>query len=165
MSEVAGTSSGVHPMVHHTPSAHPVVQEAYSFACLRCGHGWEQSYDIEHHVDADGRAYVCYLADGLRVPSPLTHPTCLNCGGNVVRIMGSGRVSTALAGSQQQPGWRTPRQPRPDRAAIAAEVAAGTGATGGAGTDASAGAEPGAPSEPSEHHWHLSDLLHPFHRR
>jgi len=28
-----------------------VVNESYSFACMRCGHGWEQAYEIEHHVD------------------------------------------------------------------------------------------------------------------
>ncbi len=33
-------------------AATPVVHESYSFACMRCGHGWEQSYEIEHHTDA-----------------------------------------------------------------------------------------------------------------
>lgn len=67
--------------------------EAYAFACLNCGYGWEQAYEIEHHVDGSGRAFVTYLADGARVPSPLTRPACLNCGGTHVRIMRSGQVS------------------------------------------------------------------------
>ncbi|MFD3654135.1 hypothetical protein [Streptomyces sp. NPDC058620] len=70
------------------------VHEAYAFACMRCGYGWEQAYEIEHHVDGAGNAFVVYKADGERVPSPLSTPTCTNCGGHVVRIMRSGRVST-----------------------------------------------------------------------
>ncbi|MFF6908644.1 hypothetical protein ACFY9Q_22260 [Streptomyces sp. NPDC012389] len=73
------------------------VHEAYAFACMRCGHGWEQSYEIEHHVDVHGHEFVVYTADGERVPSPLSTPTCANCGGHVVRIMRAGRV----AGAQQ----------------------------------------------------------------
>ena len=41
-----------------------VVDEAYAFVCMHCGHGWEQAYEIEHHTDADGRAFVVYVADG-----------------------------------------------------------------------------------------------------
>lgn len=33
----------------------PTVHEAYSFACMKCGYGWEQAYEIEHHVDGEGR--------------------------------------------------------------------------------------------------------------
>jgi hypothetical protein len=73
------------------------TREAYSFACMNCGYGWEQKYEIEHHADAAGRPYVTYLADGRRVPSPLTRPTCDNCDGHQVRIMRSGRVSDAVA--------------------------------------------------------------------
>ncbi|MFD5986303.1 hypothetical protein [Streptomyces cyaneofuscatus] len=73
------------------------VHEAYAFACMRCGFGWEQSYEIEHHVDIHGHQFVVYTADGERVPSPLSTPTCTNCGGHVVRIMRAGRV----AGAQQ----------------------------------------------------------------
>lgn len=79
MSETVGTGS--------------TVREAYSFACLNCGHGWEQTYEIEHHVDGQGIAQVTYTADGERVPSPLTRPTCLNCEGHQLRIMRPGRVS------------------------------------------------------------------------
>ena len=60
MSEITGT---------------PRVHEAYAFACMRCGHGWEQEYEIEHHMDGAGQEYVVYKANGLRVPSPLS-PSC-----------------------------------------------------------------------------------------
>ncbi|MFD9073809.1 hypothetical protein, partial [Streptomyces lasiicapitis] len=86
MSEIADTG--------HRTAAAKVVEESYAFACMRCGHGWEQTYEIEHHVDAKGQEFVMYLADGHHVPSPLTRPTCLNCGGHVVRIMRAGQVSS-----------------------------------------------------------------------
>jgi hypothetical protein len=82
------------------------IVEAYSFACMSCGFGWEQSYEIEHHVDTSGRAYVTYLADGTKVPSPLTHPTCGNCDGHQVRIMRSGQVADFAA------RWPAPRGER-----------------------------------------------------
>lgn len=72
-----------------------VVHESYSFACMRCGHGWEQSYEIQHHRDAGGHEYVRYVADGRIVPSPLSRPTCANCDNHVVRIMRPGRVASA----------------------------------------------------------------------
>ncbi|MFC4033749.1 hypothetical protein ACFO3J_20025 [Streptomyces polygonati] len=71
----------------------PNVIEAYAFACLNCGHGWEQSYEIEHHTDTHGHPFVRYLVDGRKVPSPLTRPTCQNCDGHLVRIMRAGQVS------------------------------------------------------------------------
>ncbi|MET8742459.1 hypothetical protein [Streptomyces sp. NPDC004728] len=113
------------------------AHEAYAFACMRCGHGWEQAYEIEHHVDASNNAFVIYKADGERVPSPLSRPSCANCGGDVVRIMRSGRVSTVQ---------RLLHNPQPSRPAAEGDEA--TAAPAGTG-----------------HHWHLSDLLHPFHRR
>lgn len=82
--------------------AEPRTREAYSFACMNCGHGWEQAYEIERHVDTFGRSYVTYLADGVEVPSPLTRPTCENCDGHHVRIMRSGRVAGVVA-LQPQP--------------------------------------------------------------
>lgn len=115
------------------------VHEAYAFACMKCGYGWEQSYEIEHHVDVHGHAFVVYTADGERVPSPLSTPTCANCGGHVVRIMRAGRV----AGVQQL--MRKQQAPR----------AADAAAKGRAVSTAAAPAR----------HWRLSDLLHPFHRR
>ncbi|MFJ7261945.1 hypothetical protein ACIQV2_17505 [Streptomyces globosus] len=72
----------------------PVAREAYSFACMRCGYGWEQAYEIEHHTDGQGRPFIVYRAGGERVPSPLSNPTCHNCDSHVVRIMREGQVST-----------------------------------------------------------------------
>jgi hypothetical protein len=69
------------------------AHEAYSFACLGCGHGWEQSYEIAHHTDEAGHTSVTYYVGRQPVPSPLTRPRCMNCGGHLVRIMRSGRVS------------------------------------------------------------------------
>ncbi|MFD7708410.1 hypothetical protein ACFV6E_24240 [Streptomyces sp. NPDC059785] len=114
------------------------VHESYSFACMRCGHGWEQSYEIEHHLDHEGTAYVTYLANGHAVPSPLSSPTCQNCDNHVVRIMRAGQVSSAL-NSMHRPG-AVPRQPAAD-------------------------APHEAPEPAQDHHWHLSDLLHPFQHR
>lgn len=132
MSDIADTG-------HHTTASTAIdtVHESYAFACMRCGHGWEQSYDIEHHVDGKGKEFVMYVADGRRVPSPLTRPTCLNCGGHVVRIMRAGQVSSVL---DLMRGHHAPE-------AKAAE------------------AEEARPREPKRHHWHLSALLHPFHHR
>ncbi|MEX3101327.1 hypothetical protein DF268_42560 [Streptomyces sp. V2] len=113
-----------------------VVNESYSFACMRCGHGWEQSYEIEHHTDADGHEFVMYVAEGKVVPSPLSRPTCQNCDAHVVRIMRAGQVSSVREAA---------RRPYKVPAARAEAV------TDGAATE---------PREP--HHWHLSDLLHPF---
>ncbi|PJE97049.1 hypothetical protein CUT44_11595 [Streptomyces carminius] len=74
---------------------HTTVHEEYSFACMHCGHGWEQAYAIRHHTDLDGRPFVTYHdpASGTRVPSPLTRPACPACETHVVRIMGAGRVA------------------------------------------------------------------------
>lgn len=77
-------------------------REAYSFACMNCGYGWEQTYEIEHHTDPAGSPYVTYLAEGRKVPSPLTRPTCGNCDGHHVRIMRPGRVSDAVAAKWSQ---------------------------------------------------------------
>ncbi|WP_427920622.1 hypothetical protein [Streptomyces sp. cg40] len=137
MSEIAG-QTGLRG------AATAVVNESYSFACMRCGHGWEQAYEIEHHVDTDGHQFVMYVADGQVVPSPLSRPACHNCDGHVVRIMRAGQVSSVQDAAQRQ--YQAPRP----RAAAAAEE-----------TDDSVTPLP----EPREHHWHLSDLLHPFHRK
>lgn len=116
MSEITGTA---------------VAHEAYAFCCMRCGHGWEQAYDIEHHVDGLGRNVVVYKADGVRVPSPLSSPTCQNCGGHVVRIMRSGQVSSvrALMYEQHHPA-KTARSAKAARAAKAAKAAKAAGAVG-----------------------------------
>ncbi|MFC7306160.1 hypothetical protein ACFQVC_18300 [Streptomyces monticola] len=135
MSEITGRTTAGMPS-----KAIATVHESYSFACMRCGHGWEQSYDIEHYVDGSGNEFVMYVVNGERVPSPLTRPTCLNCGGHVVRIMKAGQVSSVLDMLRKEHHSR--RTPKQDR---------GEGAAGG-----------GEAEPDSDHHWHLSDLLHPF---
>ncbi|MFF4062345.1 hypothetical protein ACFYZ8_37895 [Streptomyces sp. NPDC001668] len=125
MSEIAGH-----------PGATAVVNESYSFACMRCGHGWEQSYEIEHHIDGDGREFVQYTADGRVVPSPLSKPTCANCDHHVVRIMRPGRVASARDAAHRTPPAGPVEAPG-DGAQVAGEG----------------------------HHWHLADLLHVFQRK
>lgn len=147
MSEIAGgTGRGAAPGpdIARTDrgAATAVVHESYSFACMRCGHGWEQSYEIEHHLDGDGNEFVMYVAGGQVVPSPLSRPTCGNCDSHILRIMRPGQVSSAQ-NSLHRPHRRAP-QPVAD------------------GADAPRT----EPAEPGGHqHWHLSDLLHPFHHR
>ncbi|MGI5376059.1 hypothetical protein ACQEV2_17755 [Streptomyces sp. CA-251387] len=130
MSEIAQQTTGLRS------AATAVVHESYSFACMRCGHGWEQSYEIEHHIHGDGHEFVMYVANGQVVPSPLSRPTCENCDNHVVRIMRPGQVSSV------QNSLHGPR-PIPRQVEPKPESAAG---------------------EP-DHHWHLSDLLHVFHRK
>ncbi len=137
------TEPGAHP-AHGIRTAH----EAYAFACMRCGHGWEQSYDIEHHIDAKGQEFVTYIADGMHVPSPLTRPTCLNCGSHVVRIMRSGQVSSVQRSlrhdaTEVQESPKHPKHPEPSEPSAAG----------------------GAPAQKRHWHFHFSDLLHPFQRR
>ncbi|MFJ3672276.1 hypothetical protein ACIPSE_38050 [Streptomyces sp. NPDC090106] len=142
MGEIAGQTAALRR------GATAVVHESYSFACMRCGHGWEQSYEIEHHTDADGRDFVIYVTGSQVVPSPLTKPTCLNCDGHVVRIMRAGQVSSVLDAARRQ------RRPVAVVAPADASEAPGT---------------PEVPEVPAQTrgraHWHLSDLLHPFHRK
>ncbi|OUC86631.1 hypothetical protein [Streptomyces swartbergensis] len=136
MSEIAG-QTGLRA------GANAVVNESYSFACMRCGYGWEQSYEIEHHTDATGHEFVFYVADGKVVPSPLSKPTCQNCDGHVVRIMRPGRVESARNAEH-----RHGRVPPPAGPVEAPKADA-------EGTD----------EQLEHHHWHLSDLLHPFQRK
>jgi hypothetical protein len=90
------------------------VDEAYSFACLSCGYGWEQEYLIEHVTDRDGHVNVYYHANGVRVPSPLLKPTCPGCGGHTVRIMGAGRVAAVGKHWERNPSAPGPHPaPRP----------------------------------------------------
>lgn len=107
---------------------HPEVpaHEAYSFACMRCGHGWEQEFEITHLEYPDGTPFVVYRTDGKRVPSPIKHPTCVNCDGHQLRIMRSGRVAAAQipaapaaagpaprAASRKRAGKAVPGESRP----------------------------------------------------
>ncbi|GLW55433.1 hypothetical protein [Kitasatospora phosalacinea] len=87
------------------------VHEAYSFACLNCGYGWEQAYDIEHHTTRDGRTAVEYTANGVRVPSPLRELVCPGCGGERVRIMRAGRVAGMAAVTRNGPGYAPTAEP------------------------------------------------------
>lgn len=116
------------------PAAVPTVHEAYSFACMKCGYGWEQGYEIEHHTDGRGMPFIVYTADGERVPSPLSNPTCMNCGGHVVRIMREGQVKSVIGMLDQlyhhraAPGIagpvpagytaKPPKTPKPRKAAL-----------------------------------------------
>ncbi|GAX53977.1 hypothetical protein [Streptomyces olivochromogenes] len=136
MSEIAGQTG-------NRSAATAVVNESYSFACMRCGHGWEQSFEIEHHRDAEGGEFVMYVADGHVVPSPLSRPSCQNCDGHVVRIMRAGQVSSVQNSMHQHTHRPVPAHPEQARD--------------------EAVDQPAVPGEP--HHWHLSDLLHPFHHR
>ncbi|MER5636015.1 hypothetical protein ABT095_03560 [Kitasatospora sp. NPDC002227] len=87
------------------PTPVETVREAYSFACLSCGYGWEQAYDIEHHRARDGHVLIEYHANGVRVPSPLLKPACPGCGGHTVRIMRAGRVATVESTLHTAPGY------------------------------------------------------------
>ncbi|MEU9190287.1 hypothetical protein AB0D14_38350 [Streptomyces sp. NPDC048484] len=161
MSEIAGQTGQIpggpaHRSTAADSTATDTVHESYSFACMRCGHGWEQSYEIEHHFDAEGAEFVTYLADGLVVPSPLSRPSCVNCDGHIVRIMRAGQVSSAqssmrrslsvppMKAAEVRAVPQTAQSPQSPEAAELPETAAGPEA---------------------DHHWHLSDLLHPFHHR
>ncbi|MFE1749892.1 hypothetical protein [Streptomyces anandii] len=141
MSESAGQTG-------HRGTATAVVNESYSFACMRCGHGWEQAYEIEHHTDGDGNEFVLYVAEGRVVPSPLTRPSCHNCDGHVVRIMRAGQVS-----SVQHHLHEHERRHQPPAGPVVSPASE------------SPSGEEAAARKQGDHHWHLSDLLHPFQRK
>ncbi|MGW6707789.1 hypothetical protein ACWGDE_23275 [Streptomyces sp. NPDC054956] len=128
MSEIAEPRPVAAPAAPAT--AVPTVHEAYAFACMKCGYGWEQGYEIEHHVDGSGQPFIVYTVDGERVPSPLSNPTCMNCGGHVVRIMREGQVNSVVGMLDQLyhhraapgiagpvPAGYTPRPPKPRKPA------------------------------------------------
>ncbi|MCP3820434.1 hypothetical protein NLX86_20745 [Streptomyces sp. A3M-1-3] len=171
MSEIADTPTpGAAARPISSGSGVATAHESYAFACMRCGYGWEQSYDIEHHVDGKGQEFVTYKANGERVPSPLSKPTCLNCGMHVVRIMRAGQVSSVLGTLEElyhhpvapgiagpvpagAPVKRRPKPAEPVAEPVAAEPAAAERAT------------PGTDEAQVGHHWQLSHLFHPFHRK
>src|SRR4051794_37434144 len=141
MSDIAGASNGVHPITRPTegPEAGEVAHEAYAFACMKCGHGWERAYDIEHHVDGEGRSFVVVRGGpggerasatgppgaggggslvvsspaGARAPPPRTSPDCVNWGAHLVRIMRSGQVSSVLESARRTAPRPVP-EARPD---------------------------------------------------
>lgn len=177
MSEIVhptSTTNRAHPT---SPRPEPAAHEAYSFACMRCGHGWEQSYEIEHQVDATGGVHVVYFTEGERVPSPLTRPICLNCGATVVRIMRSGQVSMvseAIASMHQRQGNGHSKNRAAKRGEKREENLGQSGQSesrsgksagnpGGPEPEASAEESTGSAKKDTEcHRWHLADLLHPF---
>ncbi|GGX82895.1 hypothetical protein GCM10010358_41370 [Streptomyces minutiscleroticus] len=165
MSESTGQHTGQQTGRRGTAAA--VVHESYSFACMRCGHGWEQSYAIEHHLDADGVEVVTYVADGRAVPSPLTRPSCANCDGSLVRIMRAGQVSSAL--DHLHRAYSAAGKPAAEGRPAGPPPAAGGPALQEAAAPEPAAEEPAAALAPTggrRHPWHLADLLHPFqHRR
>jgi len=100
-----------------TTPTRETVHEAYAFACLNCGYGWEQAYEIEHRTDAEGHQVIRYRANGVPVPSPLSSPGCPGCGGSHVRILRAGRVAEAHA------FWHAPRpEARPQPVPASAPV-------------------------------------------
>ncbi|MFV0129473.1 hypothetical protein ACLGI4_17475 [Streptomyces sp. HMX112] len=133
----------------------PVAHEAYAFACMRCGYGWEQEYDIEHHTDAHGGRLVVYRSDGHRVPSPLSAPTCPNCESHRLRIMRSGRVSSVLDLMAQASVAKKD----------AAEPVSAAGPLGQRAEEPKSGRGEAGQADREPHHWHLSDLLHHWHRK
>lgn len=150
-----------------TPSPVPsgTVHEAYSFACMNCGHGWEQAYEIAHQVDVHGHTRVVYYAGPVRVPSPLTRPSCGECGGHLVRIMRSGRVSSVSSARWDRLANATARTPR--RSASARKsVRLRTGMAAAGTLMADAARRDGDPdaSDHARHHW-LADFLALFHRK
>nr|WP_069816322.1 hypothetical protein [Streptomyces sp. TP-A0874] len=143
---------------------------------MRCGHGWEEEYEIEHGRDDAGHPTVVYKARGIRVPSPLSQPHCSKCGGNVVRIMRPGRVDSARPDLHTGLSYDVPpaarRQTR-ERAPAAAKHPVGTGGRQRAGAEGGPGKAEGGARRAAvrarhrrrTHHWHLSDLLRLFRRR
>ncbi|MET9733138.1 hypothetical protein ABZZ79_21580 [Streptomyces sp. NPDC006458] len=111
MTEIAGIGHRARP-----PASLPVANESYSFACMHCGHGWEQSYVIEHHLDVEGREFVTYVADDRVVPSPLSRPLCEHCDSHVVRIMRAGQVALVLNAGRPRPREKAPVPGRETRA-------------------------------------------------
>ncbi|MFJ8649107.1 hypothetical protein ACIRNI_23670 [Streptomyces sp. NPDC093546] len=143
-----------------TTSTPPVAHEAYSFACMKCGYGWEEAYDIEHYTDARGHEFVVYKAEGRRVPSPLSNPTCPNCESHRVRIMRSGRVSSVLD-LMAQAYVTTERKKETGQEA---EPIAAAGPTGQKAEEPKTERGPEEQTRREPHHWHLGDLLRHWHR-
>lgn len=108
-----GLTAGPPSMASRPRPGLDTVREAYSFACLSCGYGWEQAYDIEHHQAADGHTVIQYRANGVRVPSPLLQPSCPGCGGHTVRIMRAGRVASVAHSAHSAPGFAAHAEPAP----------------------------------------------------
>ncbi|WP_062216512.1 hypothetical protein [Streptomyces sp. NBRC 109706] len=79
-------------------SERATTRESYAFACLSCGYSWEQRFEVELRTGPEGERLVRYLVGGRPVPSPLTHPSCPNCGGHRVRVLPAGTVDAVRRG-------------------------------------------------------------------
>lgn len=63
------------------------VRRACSFACLDCGHGWQDTYDIDVTVNEHARITAACRLDGTFAPPPLQSPRCPSCKSHKIRIM------------------------------------------------------------------------------
>jgi hypothetical protein len=101
MSETDGTPN----IPTAVPSASETTQEAYSFTCTGCWHGWEQSYRVCRRTNDSGITSITYYIGIQRVLSPLAGLVCPRCGGREARITSSGQVSSSLgtAETEQSP--------------------------------------------------------------
>ncbi|MDF3302511.1 hypothetical protein P3H78_28615 [Streptomyces sp. K1PA1] len=72
-----------------------LIHRAYSFVCLRCGHGWEAEYDIRLTTDEYDRLHADYFVAGRKVTSPLKSGHCPACESGRIRILRPGRVDSA----------------------------------------------------------------------
>jgi hypothetical protein len=62
------------------------VVETYDFRCGRCGHTWEQDYEVRRWQDPEGDEFTCYCVNGVPVDVP-AHTPCPDCGGYRVRLL------------------------------------------------------------------------------
>lgn len=62
------------------------VVETYDFQCGRCGHTWEQAYEVRRWQDPEGDEFTCYCMNGVPVDVPTDTP-CPGCGGYRVRVL------------------------------------------------------------------------------
>ncbi|MFJ8057566.1 hypothetical protein [Streptomyces sp. NPDC096142] len=71
------------------------VHRSYSFACLDCWYGWEDTYDVDVTMDEHGRITAVHRLDGKHVPSPVQSPRCSSGESRKVRAVRPGRVRSA----------------------------------------------------------------------
>lgn len=68
--------------------------ESYHFTCLRCDHGWDDSYAVRDVTDVDGDTWSFYLHDGLPCEAPSAAVTlCPRCHCGPVHVVRRTRVS------------------------------------------------------------------------
>jgi hypothetical protein len=66
--------------------------ETYRFTCRRCSEQWEQEYQVEYWMDAEGDEHVVCTIDGVVTPPPWSGVACLGCSGSRVDVV---RCATA----------------------------------------------------------------------